>query len=88
MLLSFLLRWDLVNHRRVKGGYFSVAMPGYCIGLALANLAVILMQLGQPVRRVVLGAGWRGGSGAAHVCYVYLFVVPCPRRSCTWCLAR
>lgn len=55
LLVSFALRTDYasVSHNRSPWrGYFVVAMVGYGLALALANIAVALTHLGQPVRVV------------------------------------
>lgn len=52
LLVSFALRTDYasVSHNRSPWrGYFVVAMVGYGLALALANIAVALTHLGQPV---------------------------------------
>ncbi len=39
--------------------YFLTTFIGYCVGLAAANLAVMLMQMGQPVSVSQHVALWR-----------------------------
>ena len=58
LLLSYVLRWELPRYRSsivpsipkllFGGGYYSIAIIGYAVGLLLANLAVQVFHMGQP----------------------------------------
>jgi len=48
LLLVFALRIDYLNNKNLKEGTFKWILLGYAVGLAMANLAVYIMQQGQP----------------------------------------
>lgn len=48
LLLSYACRVDIKARGTVRGGYFPLLAAGYAVGLFGANMAVWLMQLGQP----------------------------------------
>jgi len=48
LLVAFCLRYDYHAHNSWRKGYFVPVYIGYCIGLGMANAAVIITRLGQP----------------------------------------
>jgi len=48
LLISFLLRFDILSRRRMTQGYFVPAVVGYTIALCTTLLALYIMQMGQP----------------------------------------
>ncbi|KAF4322846.1 hypothetical protein JM18_000661 [Phytophthora kernoviae] len=48
MLLSFALRFDYSDATVGATNYFSLMAIGYAVGLALANMAVMITEMGQP----------------------------------------
>jgi hypothetical protein len=48
LLVSFAARYDLSVGTPLTRGYFRLMVWGYAIGLMMANMAVYLMEMGQP----------------------------------------
>ncbi len=49
VLLAYLLQFDVVHYRkRTCCTYYTIACIGYAVGLQLANLSVIIFDVGQP----------------------------------------
>mmetsp|Transcript_54279 Transcript_54279/g.129362 ORF Transcript_54279/g.129362 Transcript_54279/m.129362 type:complete len:532 (+) Transcript_54279:95-1690(+) len=48
LLVSYLLRYDMMKQKSKLGGYFLPALGGYFVGLCITILALIWMRSGQP----------------------------------------
>lgn len=48
LLVSFLLRHDMLSYRTWRAGYFVPAVIGYGVGLCCALVGLYIMQMGQP----------------------------------------
>merc|ERR1719229_2201307 len=48
LLISFLLRHDLIRQSKRFSGYFTAGVVGYAIGLAATFVSLDLMKHGQP----------------------------------------
>jgi signal peptide peptidase-like protein 2B len=70
LLVAFCLRYDYHAQNSWRKGYFVPVYIGYCIGLGMANAAVILTGLGQPALLYLVPCtlgplcclGWRDGT--------------------------
>ena len=56
LLLSYAARLDVASRRKAASGYFLPLLVGYGVGLACANMAVILMRQGQPALLYIVPA--------------------------------
>merc|ERR1712096_201900 len=48
ILVSYLLRYDVLNKHSLYSGYFAPALLGYASGMAACSVALVWMRLPQP----------------------------------------
>jgi len=69
LLISFLLRFDMLSGKPLRRGYFLLAVVGYALALCVTIVALHVMKMGQPALLYLvpgtlgttLVAGWRRG---------------------------